>query len=127
MSTLLITHPACLNHLTPAGHPERPERLRAVEHALEDERFQTLAREQAPAADAETIALCHPADFVDAIRDRTGIDIMEHQRGVDRLPVGSVKPFQHDFHAMRAFRHGPRLRKCEAGEYSGGSGCAQRH
>jgi acetoin utilization deacetylase AcuC-like enzyme len=69
MSTLLITHPACLNHLTPAGHPERPERLRAVEHALEDERFQTLAREQAPAADAETIALCHPADFVDAIRE----------------------------------------------------------
>jgi acetoin utilization deacetylase AcuC-like enzyme len=68
MSTLLITHPACLDHLTPAGHPERPERLRAVERALEDERFQTLAREQAPAADAETIALCHPADFVDAIR-----------------------------------------------------------
>ena len=30
MSTLLITHPACLDHLTPAGHPERPERLRAA-------------------------------------------------------------------------------------------------
>ncbi len=44
MSTLLITHPACLDHLTPSGHPERPERLRAVERALEAEKFQTLAR-----------------------------------------------------------------------------------
>jgi len=31
MSTLLLSHPACLNHLTPAGHPERPDRLRAIE------------------------------------------------------------------------------------------------
>jgi acetoin utilization deacetylase AcuC-like enzyme len=44
MSTLLITHPACLEHLTPLGHPERPDRLRAVERALEAEKFQTLAR-----------------------------------------------------------------------------------
>ena len=28
MATLLITHPACLQHLTPPGHPERPDRLR---------------------------------------------------------------------------------------------------
>ncbi len=37
MSTLFITHPACLNHLTPSGHPERPDRLRAIDRALEDE------------------------------------------------------------------------------------------
>jgi hypothetical protein len=30
MPTLLITHPACLDHLRPAGHPERPDRLRAI-------------------------------------------------------------------------------------------------
>ena len=28
--TLLLTHTACLDHLTPPGHPERPDRLRAV-------------------------------------------------------------------------------------------------
>ena len=50
MTTVLITHPACLNHLTPSGHPERPDRLRAIERALEHERFQNLARLQAPAA-----------------------------------------------------------------------------
>ena len=48
MSTLLITHPACLEHLTPLGHPERPDRLRAVEQALEAEQFQSLARVEAP-------------------------------------------------------------------------------
>jgi acetoin utilization deacetylase AcuC-like enzyme len=69
MSTLLITHPACLNHLTPMGHPERPDRLRAIERVLEHERFMALAREQAPAADVETIALCHPAEYVEQIRD----------------------------------------------------------
>jgi acetoin utilization deacetylase AcuC-like enzyme len=69
MSTLLITHPACLDHLTPSGHPERPDRLRAIERVLEGERFQTLAREQAPAADQGMITLCHPPDYFEAIRD----------------------------------------------------------
>jgi acetoin utilization deacetylase AcuC-like enzyme len=69
MSTLLITHPACLNHLTPLGHPERPERLRAVEHALEAEKFQSLARVQAPTAPFEIIALCHPMDYIVQIRE----------------------------------------------------------
>jgi acetoin utilization deacetylase AcuC-like enzyme len=69
MSTLLITHPACLEHLTPLGHPERPDRLRVIEQALEAEKFQTLARATAPLAPLETVALCHPMDYVIEIRD----------------------------------------------------------
>ena len=69
MSTLLITHPACLDHQTPLGHPERADRLRAIEQALEDERFQTLARVEARRAPLETIALAHPMEYVEAIRD----------------------------------------------------------
>ncbi len=69
MTTLLVTHPACLDHLLPSGHPERPDRLRAINHALEDERFQLLAREQAPAATLDMIALCHPVDYAEEIRD----------------------------------------------------------
>jgi acetoin utilization deacetylase AcuC-like enzyme len=69
MSTLLISHPACLNHLTPPGHPERPDRLRVVEEALLDERFQLLAREQAPMAEADIVALVHPMDYLEAIRE----------------------------------------------------------
>ena len=71
MPTLLLTHPACLDHVTPMGHPERPDRLRAIERILEHERFQTLAREQAPAASLETIALCHPMDYIERVRDAT--------------------------------------------------------
>ena len=69
MSTLLLTHPACLDHLNPTGHPERPDRLRAIESVLEDEQFHMLAREQAPLAPLEIIALCHPMEYVEAIRD----------------------------------------------------------
>ena len=68
MSTLLISHPACLDHQNPMGHPERPERLRAIEQALEHERFQSLAREQAPRAADEIVALAHPMEYVEAIR-----------------------------------------------------------
>ena len=68
MTTLLVTHPACLDHLNPAGHPERPDRLRAIDRVLEDEKFQTLVREQAPAATLELITLCHPPDYVEEIR-----------------------------------------------------------
>jgi acetoin utilization deacetylase AcuC-like enzyme len=74
MSTLLITHPACLEHVTPHGHPERPDRLRAIEQALEDERFQTLGRIEAPRAPLETIALAHLMDYVEAIRDASPKD-----------------------------------------------------
>jgi acetoin utilization deacetylase AcuC-like enzyme len=69
MTTLLLSHPACLNHLMPMGHPERPDRLRAIERVLEQEKFQSLAREQAPMAALETVALAHPLDYVEQVRD----------------------------------------------------------
>ena len=69
MSTLFITHPVYLEHLTPLGHPERPDRLRAIDRALEAEKFQALARVQAPLAALEAIALCHPIDYITALRE----------------------------------------------------------
>jgi acetoin utilization deacetylase AcuC-like enzyme len=69
MSTLLISHPACINHKTPPGHPERPDRMRAVEEALADERFQNLARVEAPMADGDIVSLAHPLEYFEAIRD----------------------------------------------------------
>jgi acetoin utilization deacetylase AcuC-like enzyme len=69
MTTLLVTHEACLNHINGAGHPERPERLRAVDQALADERFRPLVRKEAAAATDDLIALCHPPDYVEEIRE----------------------------------------------------------
>jgi acetoin utilization deacetylase AcuC-like enzyme len=68
MTTLLLSHPACLNHLMPMGHPERPDRLRAIERALEQEKFQSLAREQAPMASLELVALAHPREYIEEVR-----------------------------------------------------------
>lgn len=69
MTTLLLTHSACLNHVTPQGHPERPDRLRAIERALEHENFQLLVREEAPMASVEMVALAHPLQYVEEMRD----------------------------------------------------------
>ena len=44
MTTKLYTSPIFLEHLVPAGHPERPDRLRAVAAALEHENFDALVR-----------------------------------------------------------------------------------
>ena len=66
--TLFITHAACLEHLTPPGHPERPERLRAIEQVMEREKFMFLLGEQCPIAELETIALCHPREYIERIR-----------------------------------------------------------
>ena len=65
MSTRYYFHQDCLQHLTPAGHPERPDRLRAVEDALAQERFALLDRREAPLADPALYALAHPQSHVD--------------------------------------------------------------
>jgi acetoin utilization deacetylase AcuC-like enzyme len=67
MTTLLISHSACLDHLTPSGHPERPDRLRAIERALEDEKFQDLIRVEAPRGHRTAIARAHPMTYVEAV------------------------------------------------------------
>ena len=91
MSTLLLSHPACLDHLTPMGHPERPDRLRAIEHALEAEKFQTLAREKAPLAPMEIVALCHPMDYVEALRDASPEDGMVRLDADTTMSPGSYE------------------------------------
>jgi acetoin utilization deacetylase AcuC-like enzyme len=69
MPTLLVHHPASLEHQTPLGHPERADRIRAVERIFEQERFSHLVREQAPMATAEALARAHPEAYLDMIRD----------------------------------------------------------
>ena len=48
MTTLLITHPCFVEHDTGLGHPERPDRMRAIDKVLGHELFQDLKREEAP-------------------------------------------------------------------------------
>ena len=68
MATRLYTHPVFLEHITPSGHPERPDRLRAIERVLGDEAFAGLERVEAPAGDEAAILYAHPAEFVARVR-----------------------------------------------------------
>ncbi|HXT05451.1 MAG TPA: histone deacetylase family protein [Roseiarcus sp.] len=67
MTTLLVSHSAALDHDMGEGHPERPDRYRVVERALEAEAFQMLARDSAPRATQELLTLVHPLAYVEAI------------------------------------------------------------
>jgi acetoin utilization deacetylase AcuC-like enzyme len=64
MTSLLISDSLFRDHLTPAGHPERPERLRAIEQALAGPEFDSLRREPAVSAPPEAAMLAHPEDHV---------------------------------------------------------------
>jgi len=67
MTTLLYTHPACLEHDPGPYHPESPARLRAVLEALDAPEFARLERREAPEAAIEDLARVHPRAFVERL------------------------------------------------------------
>jgi acetoin utilization deacetylase AcuC-like enzyme len=76
MTTRLYTHPIYLEHITPPGHPERPDRLKAIARVLENDGFAALDRKEAPRADVSAVRLAHPADYIERIESavpETGI------------------------------------------------------
>lgn len=70
MWTGLFTHPACLGHLPPPGHPESADRLRAVLHGLENGTFQDLVRIDAPLAQEADILRAHSRAHFEAVTGR---------------------------------------------------------
>ena len=68
MTTRLYSHPVFLEHLTPPGHPERPDRLRAIGRLLEDEAFAGLERVEAPRGEEAAVVAVHPSAYLEAIR-----------------------------------------------------------
>jgi acetoin utilization deacetylase AcuC-like enzyme len=66
--TLLLTHPASLDHLTPPGHPERPDRIRAVDQVLAQDRFNALTRGEAPEGSLDSVTLCHNEHYIEELR-----------------------------------------------------------
>jgi acetoin utilization deacetylase AcuC-like enzyme len=67
MTTLLYTHPACLEHDPGRYHPESPARLGAVLEALDAPGFARLERREAPEAAFDDIARVHPRGFVERL------------------------------------------------------------
>lgn len=69
MTTLLYSHPDCLDHVTPMGHPEQVARLKAIETALAAPEFAALERREAPLGTEATLRLAHPLVYLDRIRE----------------------------------------------------------
>src|SRR5689334_23134966 len=67
MTTLLLTHPACLGHDTGDLHPECADRLKAIMHILEHEDFFYLARDEAPPATPEQLLRAHSRAHIDRV------------------------------------------------------------
>jgi len=67
MTTLLFTHPACLDHDPGRHHPESPARLRAVLDALADPEFARLDRREAPEAALEDLLRVHSRPHVERL------------------------------------------------------------
>jgi acetoin utilization deacetylase AcuC-like enzyme len=67
MSTLLYTHPVCLEHDPGSHHPESAARLCAVLEALGEPAFARLERREAPEAAIEDLCRVHPRRHVERI------------------------------------------------------------
>jgi len=68
MTTHLYTHDIFTEHLTPDGHPERPDRIRSIAKVLSDEKFDDLVRFETTQADEEVFLTAHPESYVDNLR-----------------------------------------------------------
>ena len=69
MTTLLFHHASSERHDTGRGHPERPDRIRAVMQALSGDAFAGLDRREAPEAAPGELARAHSPAFVEALLD----------------------------------------------------------
>jgi len=65
MATALITHPDCLGHVTPPGHPEQVARLEAVLSALDG---MDLIRVKAPLVAEDDLLRCHPRSYLNDLK-----------------------------------------------------------
>jgi acetoin utilization deacetylase AcuC-like enzyme len=70
VSLAFITHPDCLLHEMGEGHPERPERLAAIEERLLASRLDyVISRYEAPLATREQLLRVHDPDYVNRLTE----------------------------------------------------------
>ena len=67
MTTIVYTHPICIQHAPGPHHPESPGRLQAVIEALDASEFAAVERREAPIAGRDQIERAHDADYVEAV------------------------------------------------------------
>ncbi len=86
--TLVFSHPDCLLHREPEGHPEQVARLRAVEAGLAG---LPVTRREAPVAERADVLRCHPEAYlarVEAALPQAGLAMLV---GDTYLAPGSLR------------------------------------
>jgi acetoin utilization deacetylase AcuC-like enzyme len=70
MATLLLTHPSFVEHDTGSYHPERADRMRAIDKVLAHDAFAELVRIEAPMRDdvEAAILMAHPKEHLESLR-----------------------------------------------------------
>jgi acetoin utilization deacetylase AcuC-like enzyme len=90
MATLLLTHPVFVEHDTGYGHPERADRMRAIDKVLAHESYKALTRAEAPLrVDVEEeILRVHPREHLDKIK--AAAEVVKKRNGALHLDGDTV-------------------------------------
>ena len=113
MTTVLITHPAFLNHDTGEAHPERPDRMRSIDKALAVEAFKPLTRRTASLRDDDKtyIALAHRKEHLTEVSE-----VAEHVASGHKYIDADTVVFTGHVGSRPPSRRGrPRRRRCRDG------------
>jgi acetoin utilization deacetylase AcuC-like enzyme len=86
VTTLVFSHDDCLLHVTPRGHPERVDRLRAVERGLAR---LAVERRLAPMGEDADVLRCHPTRYLSRVRDAVPAQGFAQMDGDTFLSPGS--------------------------------------
>lgn len=89
MTVILYSHDSARRHETPDGHPEQVARFDAVMAALEG---LPLDRREAPLADDAEVLRCHPAAYLQGLRDAVPQAGTRQIDADTHLSPGSLEP-----------------------------------
>lgn len=64
----ILRHSCFADHIVPVGHPERPDRIKAI-NAMLDQDFGDIPQSECPATDSDILQLVHSDAYIDAIFD----------------------------------------------------------
>lgn len=84
MSTLVYTHPACLDHRPGPSHPESPARLLAVLEALKAPEFADVQWRDAPLGRFDQVMRVHSPDYVETVQSLSPV------KGLRTLDAGDT-------------------------------------
>ncbi|MGJ8527019.1 histone deacetylase family protein [Maritalea sp.] len=93
MSTILITQPQGLDHATPAGHPERADRLRRLNKVFALPQFADIQTKEAACAGLDFALEVHPKEYVEKIKSLRPVEGMSPIDGdtyISKESLGAV-------------------------------------